>query len=257
MARGRVIGEQLRGPQPITAAALGAGERVAFFGTSRGHVLRWRLGAKAEAELVAGATCGGRQVLRNRLNLPVKQRCPYGTYFADTGGPRVKHVCLYPVTQLSRAGKLLACACRTGDLTLLDLGDRRLRHAAPGALRSLALSGDGKLVAALRGDGELRVLDVGHGGGRARPREIWRRRVGHQPRLVAVSGERLAVATTRRVWLATTAGVVAQRPLELPAAPVWLRLDARAGEATITVVLVDGRLWRQRVVTRVSRRGAS
>jgi hypothetical protein len=234
----RRLVRQVRGPQVITSGALHPDGRLAFFGTDQGHVLRWPLD-RASAGGVKGFACGGTRVLPARMQLPEKERCPYGTYLEPPEGPPA---CLYPVTHLVFLPKTLARACRTGDGAILELTSRAVRYFAAGHLRTLTPVGPDLLLG--RAEGQLRLY-------RPAERKVIRSFAPEgEPSAAASDGQLVAVAQRGaiRLWHRDHARPVAG-PLSVDRRVVWLGL---AGHE-LRALLEDGRVLGYRVTVAAAR----
>lgn len=152
----KLLGE-LVGPQRITAAVLQGDGKHALFGTEQGHLLQWTGASSKEARALPKLACSGMYVQSHHMRLPVKQRCPYGTYLppATLGG---KGICTYPVTHLRRHEAQIAIVCRTGDVTLWNTKSKKRRHFVAGALVDLAIV-NADHIALLGHSGTIRVRD--------------------------------------------------------------------------------------------------
>jgi WD domain, G-beta repeat len=229
---------QLRGPQPITSAALYPTGNAAFFGTDQGHVLRWRLDQKG-ADGIKAFACGGARVHTARMNLPIASRCrPYGTYFETPAG---MHICLYPVTRLLRSGDVLLRACRSGTLGFLDLKKQSTEFYQAGHLSAFAAVGRDRVLLG-RADGKVQLYRRGE----LKPQVL--AAAGKAPAAVAADRDLLAVAAggVIHLWHREHATVVAS--LKIPAGRTvrWLGLKGRALQALYD----DGRLVRRELTVK-------
>lgn len=233
----RRLVRQVRGPEVITAGALHPAGQIAFFGTGQGHVLRWPLD-RPSAQGVKGFACGGTRVLPARMQLPEKERCPYGTYVEPPEGPPA---CLYPVTHLVFLPKKLARACRTGDGAILELESRGVRYFAAGHLRTLTPVGPDLLLG--RAEGQLRLY------GSAQRKVIRSLAPDGEPSAAVSDGQLVAVAQRGaiRLWHRDHSRAVGE--LAVDRRVVWL--DLRRNE--LRALLEDGRLLAYRVTVTPNR----
>lgn len=201
------------GPQGLTTVIRAVGLGEVFFATDQGHVLRWDLTKKA-AEPVKGFFCGSSQVPPARLRLPASRRCVYGVYHVSKKGV---HVCHYPANALLLHDGQLVRACRSGNMSLLDLKTRKSRFYMSGYVQTMASLSAGELLLA-RDDGELRVYHAGEGKVRRTMK------LGGRPRAAAAS-ERLAlVARDDAVLIWPLGGDKVLGAVKTPSPTVWMRM---------------------------------
>jgi len=148
---------QIAGPQRLTAGTFSPDERTRYFATDQGFVMAWKDGDLAASPLNQ-FTCEGMAVLPHRRFLPIKERCPYGSYVEPSTGPPA---CMYPVTHLQVHASRLIRACRTGTLGLLSLTTGQREYSIVGHLSGL-LAFDRQRLLLLRQDGELRFYFFNH-----------------------------------------------------------------------------------------------
>jgi hypothetical protein len=225
----RRLRRRVRGPEAITAGALQPAGDYAFFGTARGHVLRWTP-TSPKADPVASAACGGTRVAPARMRLPEGRRCPYGAYVEPDGQPPA---CLYPVTQLRFVfDNSLVRVCRTGEGLLVNLGTASRTYFSPGHLGALAPVG--RDLALARDDGPVRLYSSQH-------RKVVRTyQPGGEPASALTAASELVVAArgrVLRVWHREHRDP-AGPPVTLPGTPAWMALE----RPLLWVLLVDGRL---------------
>ena len=227
--RRKVRIRDLKGPQPITALAVGPEGKEAFFGTDQGHVMRWDL-STSKAVPIPRFPCGATGVPPARMQLPPASRCRYGTYFQT---PEGQHACLYPVTLLVvREGKLFR-ACREGTLASRGLAGGELTWFTAGHL-SLLTPMPPDLMLQGKVEGQLNVYSSGQN-------KLLRA-------LAAPMKKPLAAAATARLLAVAQEGgqiLVWSRPGKAPAATVqgppgviWLHLS----DGELRYLARDGRV---------------
>jgi WD40 repeat protein len=236
-------GEKIRrveGPQALTAAVIAPDAKSAFFGTSHGHVLRWRVDQKG-ADQVKGFACGGERVYPSRMGLPPHRRCPIGSY-QET--PEGLQICLYPVTHLLLQGEQLVRACRTGALKLLDLRSDRTTYLHAGHLSVLIAVGRSDLLLGRAAPlpnskgGHLRLVRTGE------KKPHLELEPSAPPAAAASDGQLIAVALRGavRLWHKGDARTVGMVPVTDRV--IWLDLERSGGRRgkRLRILLSSGKL---------------
>ena len=149
----RRLVNRVAGPDGVKAVEA-PGDGTVIFGTSRGHLLRWRV-STSEAKPLDGLSCQPALVPPERRHLPPARRCRVGSYIRL----QERQLCLFSVDALAHRGARVARACREGTVAMFAAkgGSRRWCNVA-GAVAALSFIDSDRVVFA-REDGLIRVWD--------------------------------------------------------------------------------------------------
>ena len=228
-------GNQLKGPQPITALTVEPAGKIAYFGTDQGHVMRWDLSV-SKATPVVRFPCGATGVPPARMQLPPAKRCRFGTYHQTPDG---QHACLYPVSVLLSRGGHLFRACREGTLASRDMSGEKTAWFTAGHL-SLITSMPPDLLLLGQVEGDLNIYQ---------PADNKLVRVLDAPAKKTLAGaatdKLLAVAQEGVLLIWSRPGKVPAARVQTPPGVIWIHLT----DTRLRYLVRDGRVISHGITT--------